>query len=326
MLSGSPIDGAGGRRPEAARPRPSRDLARGGVVRVSEYRCVACAGDRPQPEEFPHASVSIVRSGVFGIRSEHGSQLLASGFLLLGNRGQQYEAFHEHAWGDRCLVFDFEGEVLEQMAESLRRGAGRRPFARTVQPPLPRVDALCHLAEERLTSGRPTLGLEELALELATCALKVAGRGTERPAPAPRDDARQRARVRAAMELFERCASEELHLEDMARRVGLSPFHFLRLFKREAGVTPHQFLIRARIRRAIPLLRDTSRPVTEIAYDVGFGDLSNFIHAFRREVGCSPRQYRNVHRGDGLKLLGLGDSWMKSAQAGAPPARPAADR
>jgi AraC-like DNA-binding protein len=57
-------------------------------------------------------------------------------------------------------------------------------------------------------------------------------------------------------------------------------------------VTPHRFLIQTRIRRAIALLRETSRPVTEIAFEVGFGDLSNFINAFRREVGVSPRRYR----------------------------------
>jgi AraC family transcriptional regulator len=57
-------------------------------------------------------------------------------------------------------------------------------------------------------------------------------------------------------------------------------------------VTPYRFLVQARIRRALALLRNTSRPVTEIAFDTGFGDLSNFINAFRREIGCSPRQYR----------------------------------
>jgi AraC-like DNA-binding protein len=73
-----------------------------------------------------------------------------------------------------------------------------------------------------------------------------------------------------------------------------SPFHLLRLFKQEAGVTPYRFLIRARIRRAVALLLDTRRPITAIAFEVGFGDLSNFIHVFRREVGRSPRDFRRL--------------------------------
>ena len=48
------------------------------------------------------------------------------------------------------------------------------------------------------------------------------------------------------------------------------------------------------LRRAIELLRDTRRPVTEVAFEVGFGDLSNFINTFRREVGQSPLRFRKA--------------------------------
>ena len=74
--------------------------------------------------------------------------------------------------------------------------------------------------------------------------------------------------------------------------VGLSAFHFLRVFRRATGTTPHRYLVGARLRRAAALLSDTSRPVTDIAYDAGFGDLSNFVRTFHREVGCSPGAYR----------------------------------
>ncbi|MHB8383927.1 MAG: helix-turn-helix transcriptional regulator, partial [Candidatus Binataceae bacterium] len=66
----------------------------------------------------------------------------------------------------------------------------------------------------------------------------------------------------------------------------------IRIFKRETGVTPYHFLLQTRIRNSIEFLRDTAQPITGIAFDVGFSDLSNFINAFRREVGCSPREYR----------------------------------
>lgn len=277
-----------------ARRQPWRDLAHDGIVRVREYHCTACAGDPPQQEQFRKASISIVCSGHFGVRSEQGTQLLASGFLLIGNEGQQYEAFHDHAGGDRCLVFEFERAAFEQFTDSVRRGAGRRSFAKTVLPPLPRVDVLRQLAEERLGPGVPAIGLEELGLSLAAYVLQASGRGTARPSQVARDDARTRERIFAAIQLLERSVAEELHIQAVSESIGLSPFHFLRLFKRQTGVTPYQFLMRSRIRRAIQLLRVTERPVTEIAYDVGFGDLSNFINTFRRETGCSPRQFRKV--------------------------------
>jgi AraC-like DNA-binding protein len=64
------------------------------------------------------------------------------------------------------------------------------------------------------------------------------------------------------------------------------------VFKHQTGVTPYRYLVQARIRRAVAALTHTATPITEIAYAVGFGDLSNFIHRFRRELGCSPSAFR----------------------------------
>ncbi|HYL59807.1 MAG TPA: AraC family transcriptional regulator, partial [Candidatus Acidoferrales bacterium] len=247
-------------------------------------------GDPPEEEQFGRASIAIVRSGVFGIRSDRQAKLLTTGFLLLGNSGQSYETSHDHAGGDRCLVFDFHGTVVEELAESMRRGAGRRPFATTVLPPTPRAEAIWHLAEERLSSGADTIGLEELGLSLAEHVIEEAGSGA--PRPAAHDDPRAREQVLGAIERIEEYSNEELCLADLASSTGQNQFQFIRQFKRETGVTPYRFLLQARIRQAVALLRDTSEPITGIAYDVGFGDLSNFINAFRREVGCSPRQFR----------------------------------
>ena len=63
-------------------------------------------------------------------------------------------------------------------------------------------------------------------------------------------------------------------------------------------MTPHQYLVRARLRRAARLLADDERPITDVAYDVGFGDLSNFVRTFHRAAGVSPRGFRKAARGD----------------------------
>ena len=93
-------------------------------------------------------------------------------------------------------------------------------------------------------------------------------------------------------------ADQPVDLDGAARTVGLSPFHFLRIFARSLGVTPHQYLVRARLRRAARLLAEDARPVTDIAYDVGFGDLSNFVRSFHRAAGVSPQRFRKAARGD----------------------------
>jgi AraC-like DNA-binding protein len=72
----------------------------------------------------------------------------------------------------------------------------------------------------------------------------------------------------------------------------LSPFHFLRIFRATAGLTPHQYVLRARLRAAAVTLATTTTPVTEIALASGFEDLSNFIRTFRAEFGVAPSSYR----------------------------------
>lgn len=93
-------------------------------------------------------------------------------------------------------------------------------------------------------------------------------------------------------------AHEPIDLESAAREVGLSSFHFLRLFANVLGVTPHQYLVRSRLRRAARLLADDTRAITDIAFDVGFGDVSNFVRTFHRAAGVSPRTFRRAAKGD----------------------------
>lgn len=91
---------------------------------------------------------------------------------------------------------------------------------------------------------------------------------------------------------------ELIDLAGAAREVGLSSFHFLRVFSNVLGATPHQYLVRSRLRRAAHLLTDDTRSITDIAFDVGFGDLSNFVRTFHRAAGVSPRTFRRASRGD----------------------------
>jgi len=75
-----------------------------------------------------------------------------------------------------------------------------------------------------------------------------------------------------------------------------SAYHYLRIFQQLTGVTPHQFVLRARLRVAALQLLASDAKVIEVALAAGFGDLSNFSAAFRRELGASPRAYRRMAR------------------------------
>jgi AraC family transcriptional regulator len=109
---------------------------------------------------------------------------------------------------------------------------------------------------------------------------------------------RDRKRAVYAAEWIAARSHEAVNLERVAREAGLSPFYFLRTFSRVLGLSPHQYLVRARLRHAARLLADPERSITGIALDVGFSDLSNFVRTFHRAAGVSPSVFRKAARGD----------------------------
>jgi AraC-like DNA-binding protein len=132
---------------------------------------------------------------------------------------------------------------------------------------------------------------EELSIQLAVQTVKSLGGLSSDPNGAPPSAV---ARVTRAVRAIERHLDTELTLGRLAREAGLSPYHFLRTFERLTGLTPHQYVLRARLREAAIRLGNPEprSKVLDIALDCGFGDVSNFNRAFRAEFGVSPRVYR----------------------------------
>jgi AraC family transcriptional regulator len=103
---------------------------------------------------------------------------------------------------------------------------------------------------------------------------------------------RDRHRIRALCEMLAAANDDAPDLAGLAAMAGLSKYHFLRLFRSETGVTPHQYRIQARLHRAALRLVQTRAPVVDVAFDAGFGDLSTFNARFRRCFGMTPTAFR----------------------------------
>jgi AraC-like DNA-binding protein len=99
-----------------------------------------------------------------------------------------------------------------------------------------------------------------------------------------------------ARDTMDRDYARPLDVEALASAACLSRAHFIRRFREAFGETPHRYLQRRRIERAMALLRDTDQPVTEICLDVGFASLGTFSRTFRDVLGTSPRAYRRRAR------------------------------
>ncbi|MFE9680295.1 helix-turn-helix domain-containing protein [Streptomyces sp. NPDC006285] len=95
-----------------------------------------------------------------------------------------------------------------------------------------------------------------------------------------------------ARDAMDRAYAQPLDVPALARIAHVSPAHFARTFRATFGETPYRYLQRRRVERAMALLRETDRSVTDICFDVGFASPGTFSRTFSDIVGRSPRTYR----------------------------------
>ena len=224
--------------------------------------------------------------GSYCLGEGHDEAFAAPGEVCLLNPGQVHAggALPDRQVSYRMLFFD--RSLLRDLSEEISEG--RRPqleYGRVVVR-----DAALRLALERLHRDL-VLGREGLALESAL--LEAAGellRFHHRP-EAERRFGDERGAVRRARELLAAEPERKLALAEVAAAVGLSRYHFLRVFRQATGLSPHAFRTACRLETAKQLLRQ-GLPLAETALATGFADQSHFTNTFRRFVGATPGQYR----------------------------------
>jgi len=174
--------------------------------------------------------------------------------------GTAMQAYADRLWAQQGAVFP-------------ERFAAERHF----------VDVL-----EQLRSGSPNEDLISVRIFQILCLLSMPDSAAAQPFSAPVE------RARAFMAAH---FSEGLSIDDIADAAALSRYHFSRLFRKETGFAPYEYLMQLRFRHAKQLLSDTVLSVEEIAAQCGFCSASNLIRAFRQDTGMTPHQFRMAIRG-----------------------------
>lgn len=106
----------------------------------------------------------------------------------------------------------------------------------------------------------------------------------------------QRKDIFAAAEYIQKNYQYPISIDDIIKEVNISKFHFVRLFQKQMGTTPYQYLVQYRLHKAMQLLSTTDMPVLQVANMVGYTSESNFIHQFGRYTKMTPLEYRNHYQ------------------------------
>lgn len=222
---------------------------------------------------------SVGGGGVFTVGGS--SHVIRPGMLFFYKPGENHHLLAgADGWDYRWLTFD---------------GPRRRSIPR--DHGLARVQAAgpcpAHLFEQLDACLRdPTLDGElRASVHAYEILLLASSPQTETPAPAPRADTA--ARAKAWLDLH--FTDARLNVADLARRLSVHRATLHRVFMKNYGVSPVQYLGRLRLRLALELLADTPLPVADIAVRVGLPDLAYFSKLVTRHTGHSPRAYRRQH-------------------------------
>lgn len=261
-----------------------RDPALPGIeLRLSSY-------DTPTFPKHSHDcyAIGLVERGGSTFYYRGGYHRIGAGQLALIPPDEVHSCNPEDGRCWRYRMWYIDPQRLHELAEEVA-GTGARPCFRS------------HVADDRTVAGHllhfgsllqdcgSDAGEREEAMYASLSSLLI-HLGECRP---PTGTARQPAAVLLAEEYLRTNIEETVSLETLASLSGLSPWHFLRLFKAAKGLPPHAFQTQLRIDRAKQLLR-RGEEIADVAYSTGFSDQCHFSRKFRQFTGATPGQYRSA--------------------------------
>ncbi|MFZ2029230.1 MAG: AraC family transcriptional regulator [Vitreimonas sp.] len=252
---------------------------------VHEDRCAADPDAPLKDWIYKAPAIGFVLSGWFDYLAEGRTALAAPGAIVLGNAGEHFNVRHHDTAGNKRLVVLLKQTMLDDIASDAGLDAPR--FSTTTLAPGP--DATRMYAWMRgIALGGEVAEDCEIALAQAALAAPAAVR-------CETISASVRRRALDAARYIEAHYAEPCGLAMLADVADTSRYQLARAFNATMGQSPIQYLINTRVRAAADVLRTTSTPITEVAFDVGFNDVSHFYYCFKSALGVTPRQWRLTH-------------------------------
>ena len=194
---------------------------------------------------------------------------------------------------DHYLKIRLTSQFIHQVArEALDIDSDRLellPQARIRDPQLEAI-GLMLLSELQQGHTASKLYVESLANVLAVHLIRQYT--TARPQPVMYEGGLPQHQLLQVLDYIDAHLHQEIKLTDLAMFLGMSQFHFSHQFKQATGISPYQYLLQQRIERAKQLLRQSDRPIADIALQCGFNSHSHLSKQFRQLTGTTPKAYR----------------------------------
>lgn len=240
----------------------------------------------PREENSTSVSLSFVLQGSFVIRAGSRRFEATPRTVFATRPGLAYRTYHaDDRPTDVCLSIEYAPEFFGEASSEVA----------PAEPVLALTNRTAYVKwrlERAVELKREDAAFEEIGADLLS---SVGGLEPGTKLFGERSFAWYAERIEHARALLATSFREGHSLASLSRAVGMSPFHFARLFRSLVGVPPGRYLLFTRLDRAYGLLRE-DRPVTDVCFDCGFRNLSYFVRAFRKRYGFTPSTVRQRRR------------------------------
>ena len=254
-----------------------RQLFSSSAVTVSDVWCDPGPLPVSDLEVEDSFGVSFPRAGVYVHRTSGGNVVVDPTVAVFRNRGDEHCTTHPSDDGDRNTHLQFPADVVESLLDSRDRfRVGAMPISEAIAARHRRLLGI-------IRGGASALQIEEEALSLV---------GSTHHLPSYAEGAEHHPVVDEARQYLAWRFRDDLDLAEIARNVGVSPFHLSRMFKRATGRSLTDYRTALRIRFVIDQLTDGERDLGRIAVEAGFYDHAHMTNTVRRHLGSAPSKIR----------------------------------
>lgn len=267
------------------------------VCKVTNFlcQCTDCALSKPEYQKV--FSICYVRKGNFLFKVFRNDLDAYSGLYLINKPGFEHRVAHEHHIPDECTVFSFGEDFYKQITDRYKHNfngffRNRDLHSILIKPSM--ASEYLHYRIFQLVQQEETssLQIDSMVLELVNKLFNRNQEWTDYQSLSSSQKENYLSRIEQAKGYLQTHFTQDISLADIASACYMGKFHFSRIFHQIAGITPYQYLMQFRLNHAAHLLKGSTMPVTQVAFDSGFNDSNHFSATFKSHYDISPSVFR----------------------------------
>jgi AraC family transcriptional regulator len=262
---------------------------------IIDFKCLCTDCLKSKPEYSSVFCISFVRKGNFLFNVFRKSLDSYNGCVLVTKPEYEHTVTHIHTIPDECTIIQFKPSFFETLKDRYKQTAffSDNDQHSTLVKTSTDLEFLHYQILQLISTGSGTkLQVDHLVMEIIEKTLLIVTNYKPHPKINDRLKKNHLTTIERAKEYITMNFTNDISLTEIAEYCYVSPFHFSRIFKVFTAYSPHQFLLNIRLKNAELLLKNTSKPIADIAWSSGFNSIEHFSYAFRQKYKFAPAKLR----------------------------------